>query len=430
MGKALPLSFLDVVLALSDAMDLVSPLVVGHHKKVACLAHALGREIELDGKELSDLVVASALHDCGAFSLKDRIDSLEFEILHPHEHAEQGFQILRMFPPLEEAARTVRFHHVPWDHGAGRRRNDEEVPLSSHVIHLADRVAVLIDESAPILEQRESICDMINRHRGTLFHPDIVDSFNALAELEYFWFDTVSPNITGILSGESTAGALQLTPEEFKGLIRLFYRVIDFRSSFTATHTSGVHACAEALARLSSLSPEECERIAMAACLHDLGKLSVPKEILEKRGPLTHHELTIMRGHPYYGYRILERFPSMRDINVFASFHHERLDGTGYPFHLQADAIPLGSRIMALADIFTAITEDRPYRQAMDTSEALVIMESMARYGKIDRSLLETLKSEIDLLNDLRTSAQLAASESYESFCRHCLPGDVLAGER
>ncbi len=156
----------------------------------------------------------------------------------------------------------------------------------------------------------------------------------------------------------------------------------------------------------------------IAAFLHDLGKLAIPSEILEKPGKLTTDEWQIMRTHVYYTYRVLEPIDALNVITSWGALHQERLNGTGYPFRYKADDLPLGSRIMAVADVFTGITEDRPYRKGMDKNEALAVLEDMADRSELDCSVVAVLDKFFDETNALRADAQAAAIREYDEFRR------------
>jgi len=158
----------------------------------------------------------------------------------------------------------------------------------------------------------------------------------------------------------------------------------------------------------------------IAGYLHDLGKLAVPSEILEKPAKLTEDEFNIIKSHPFYTYRILETISDLDVINIWASFHHERLEAKGYPFHNKGEDLSLGSRIMAIADVFTAITEDRPYRKKMTSDEALQVLREMAENSTLDSNLVSTLRLHYDEVNSLRIAAQAAASKECQEFWQEC----------
>jgi len=137
-----------------------------------------------------------------------------------------------------------------------------------------------------------------------------------------------------------------------------------------------------------------------AGYLHDLGKLSVPPAILEKMDKLSSKEWAILRGHTYYTFQILDVIGGPSHLSEWAAFHHERLDGNGYPFHRRADELTLGSRIMAVADVFTALTEDRPYRSGLPASETVSILEELTRDGGLDGDVVALLRADCEAIMD------------------------------
>ncbi|MGE5588825.1 MAG: HD-GYP domain-containing protein [Clostridia bacterium] len=418
-------SLFDLVSCLSRAMDLVSPAVSSHHLRVAYIALSLGMELGLPPDEQRDLALAGSLHDSGALSLKERLAALEFELASPQTHAETGYKLLMTFRPLAHVARIVRYHHVPWKDSSGSTFAHDDVPLASHVIHLADRVAVLIRENDEILGQARSISELVRTRSGTMFAPDLVNAFLSLATKEFFWFDVALLPPSEMMSLVARAGTgtpafaepakFRLDLEGLLGLADLFRRIIDFRSPFTATHSAGVAATAAHLAWLAGFSEMECRMMRAAGYLHDIGKLAVPVEILEKPGPLTEHEFNIIKQHAFHSYRIIELLPTLDVVNRWASLHHERLDGRGYPFHYSGHELSLGSRIMSVADVFTALTEQRPYRHAMEAARALDFIRELGSASALDPEVVSLLATHLDEVDADRRAAQAAASHDYQA---------------
>jgi HD-GYP domain-containing protein (c-di-GMP phosphodiesterase class II) len=415
MTKELSIPIFDLILCLSEAVDYVSPILNDHHKRVSYIAFRLGQELELPLKKQKDLAIAGALHDVGALSLKERIGLMEFEKDRPYEHAQLGYSFLKTFPPFTDIAKLIQFHHLPWEHGAGADFEGERVSTGSHILHLADRVAVLIDEKDEILKQAEGIIRKVNRAKGRLFMPELMDAFKGLASREYFWLDLVVPT-----AGWASITCLDWEPVELNSenlleLTNLFRRIIDFRSPYTATHSSGVAATAQALSHLAGFSENEIKMMLIAGYIHDLGKLAVPKEILEKPGKLSNDELNVMRHHAYYTDCILRPISVCDVIRNWGALHHERLDGSGYPFHLSEKDLPLGSKIMAVADVFVALTEDRPYRKGMNQKEALGVLEKMADNSVLDSEIVSLLRLHFRELNSVRIAAQETEINEYNS---------------
>lgn len=405
----------DLIACLSDVIDLVNPELVDHHKRVAYIAFALAREMGLSEEEGTELLVAGKLHDIGALSLSERMVLLNFEEESAQRHAEIGYLLLRDFAPFAGVAEIIRSHHDPWSMVHTRERHTTELTVKTQILHLADRVAILAPRGPNILDVVAQIREQIGQQSGTTFMPEAVKAFQRLAARDYFWLDIVSPMLQSRLQRRVGMEGLVLNLDGLRDLTRIFARVIDFRSPFTATHSSGVAACAETLATLSGWSWRECQLIQIAGFLHDLGKLGIPNEILEKPGPLTETERNIVRCHPFYTYRTLERIPDFNMINVWSSFHHECPAGQGYPFHIDRQDLPLGSRIMAVADVFTALAEDRPYRSSLPAGEILPLLREMAANESIDGVLVELLEKNFDIVNDARLQAQAVSRDAYQN---------------
>lgn len=408
----------ELVTSLSDAMDHLDPAVVHHHKQVACIALAIAEELNLPLAERTSLVLAAALHDIGAFSLRERREALRFEFDNPMRHAARGYAILRLFGPLSKEAEAVRFHHVPWARGRGRRWRGLPVPRASHIIHLADRVAILVQPRREILGQAHRVAAKIRAHAGTRFEPQLVEAFLGASSRESFWLDIVSSSVETILSRKLAAANARLGLREMAGFSRLFSRVIDFKSPFTAGHSSGVAASAAALARLCGMDREDEKLMRIAGHLHDLGKLAVSSEIIDKPARLSAREYHQVQHHAFHTRRLLEGMPSLGPVIPWASDHHERLDGSGYPFHLAGRELSLGSQVMAVADVFTALAENRPYRAGMSHEAVAQVMWKKAKAGELNTDIVNTLCTNCDRVDRARIEAQAAAALEYRSLPR------------
>ncbi len=416
MIKEPRLSMFDLLTCLSNVIDLVSPTVVNHHSRVAYISLKLGEELGLPQPKQTQLAIAGLLHDIGALSLQERLESLEFDFSDSKRHAERGYYFLEAFDPLAHVAKRIRYHHVPWNYGEGIASNGEEIPFSSHILNLADRVAVLINHSKPILSQAEDIRRKIKDRSGSLFVPEIANAFCDLSTREYFWFDLASPatSIVVVVSETLSPHGVELSMTELTGLGNLIRRIIDFRAPFTASHSLRVASVAEALAGIARFSKREQNMIKVAGYIHDLGKLAVPGEILRKPGRLNESEFNIVKSHTFHSYRALEPLYELHTINQWASFHHERMDGKGYPFRHKGADLPLGSRIMSVADAFSALTEDRPYRTSMRCKDALQIVRDMAKEGALDPNIVSMLAQNAEEIYDICMITGISAIEDYK----------------
>lgn len=287
------------------------------------------------------------------------------------------------------------------------------MPLGSHILHLADRVAICANKQKEILAQSAEIYHKMECNAGEIFMPELVNVLQSLAQKEYFWCDLESNKLGAVLARAVVLPTIEQDIDDLLSLAKVFSHIIDFRSRFTSTHSSGVSATATALAKFARFTERECKMMTIAGYLHDLGKLAVPTEILEKPSKLTEDEFNIMRHHPYLTYRALEVINGLETINSWASFHHERMNGSGYPFHYTGADMSLGSRIMAVADVFTAITEDRPYRKGMSEENAMYTLQQMSDHSFLDSDLIALLEEHFDDINLARKIAQAASKDEY-----------------
>ncbi len=424
-----PIQLFEMIRCLSQAVDLVSPIIADHHRRVAHIAVSIAREMGLSPEKVRDLAIAGALHDVGGLSLAMRLDALQFECHNAHEHAALGYLLLKTFRPFAGAAELVRFHHVEWDTGKGAEFCDEQVPRESQILHLADRIAALLKPDVAVLTQAKIISERILAQSGKMFPLELGEVFSEVASRECFWLEAIfSKTDTNLIQALDRA-KLPLG-EDLSGLTRLICRVIDFRSPFTATHTSGVAASAEALARLAGFSELDCNRMEVAGFIHDLGKLAVPSEILDKKANLTKEEFDIIRTHTYHTDNILKPIKGFDTIRQWGALHHERLDGKGYPFHLTAKDLPTGSRIISIADAFVALTENRPYRLGLDRQEVLLLLGNMVRNCALDSDLVELLAENFEKINHRRIEAQDEATGEYRNFIGHAQELQEACGQR
>ena len=154
---------------------------------------------------------------------------------------------------------------------------------------------------------------------------------------------------------------------------------IDAKDPYTKGHSTSVSRYAEALARAVNLPENEVERIKIGALLHDVGKIGIPESVLKKPGKLTDEEWEIMKQHPTIGAeKVLAPNEALRDLIPIVKYHHERLDGKGYPEQLKGDEIPLAARIVSVADAYHALVSDRPYRKGMPIEKACAILKEGA----------------------------------------------------
>jgi HD-GYP domain-containing protein (c-di-GMP phosphodiesterase class II) len=405
-------NFGNLLLSLSEALYLAGPLVALHQERVAYIVWSMGVAGGLPEDMLETHFTAALLHDIGAISVEEKIAIHNFEEENTDRHCICGEVLLKSIPWFEDISKIIRHHHRKWQEWD--RKIEEPDILGAQMVFLADYIERLVDRNQYILHQSQKIISKITSLSGTYFHPLVVDYFLATSKREEFWFDLVSPRLYSLLLSEGPYRRMEIDILEITPISELFRSIIDFKSRFTATHSAGVAACAEYLSRLYGFTETESQLMKIAGDLHDIGKLGVPNKILEKPGKLNQEEFAIMKSHTYHTYNVINTIAGLRQIAEWAAYHHERLDGSGYPFHCSADELNSGARIMAVADIFTALAEDRPYRKGMTRKEIKKILKDLASNSILDARIVNLLFKNIDQISAYVKKKQASAKKFYE----------------
>lgn len=380
----------------SAALELSLGGVQKHQWRVALIAAYMADEIKLSSEEKQELIYTALIHDIGTnVSWKEHLQSLHQQGNDRiYEHAENGYQILKDSKLFHRMAPYIRHHHDAWN-GSGvnpARLTGNDIPLISRIICLADAVEILVRDNEFIFTQYKCVMEKVHEKSGSVFDPQLVEAFDQLARQEAFWLDIVNPfSFQTFFDHISIYGKVQYSMEDIMEIADIWATIVDRNDPFTGKHSHRVADVSEYIARKRGFCENEVILLRISGLLHDLGKLAVSNEILLKPAKLTNTEFFIVKQHPYYTYQILQPIEGFETIAKWAAYHHETLDGAGYPFHLHADELSLGSRVVAVADIFTALTERRPYHTDFSWEEVRRIMVNMAARHKIDEKLVELL---------------------------------------
>jgi len=409
-------SLFDMVNALSTALDIINPALDSHQKRTCFIAASIAKAAGIGGEAYDDLFSAAILHDIGAIALWERLKLLEFEDESPHLHARLGALLLERFEPFKRFSHIVRCHHVQWNNGNNPTFDDQPVPLASHLVYLADRIEVLGQGSENIIAAIPSIRERVKALAGDHFHPDFVDVFLQISVRESFWLDLMSHKMDEILLEMAPFKTVSLGLDQLALLARFYSLVIDSRSRFTATHSAGVATTGELLALRMGMSETDATKVKIAGYLHDLGKLGISNSLIEKPGKLDLTEYSKMKTHSYMTFEILSQIHGLADIANWAASHHERLDGSGYPFHKHGEDMPLGTRVLCVADVYTALSEDRPYRPGMSSDQIIAILNEQVETGKLDDEVVATLIRCLTEIEQARINAQSKEENDLANF--------------
>lgn len=391
-----------VIYALSDALDLVGVDDVAHGKRVGIMAAECARAMGCSPQTVIDIFDLGLLHDIGVSSTATHQHLVsEFDWAGSQEHAKVGYVLLKDFKPLARMALPVRYHHTRWDALSGLDLNPE-VCWQANLILLVDRVDALAAPyyaTGQVLQHSAAIRAEIERRRGTYFKPELVDTFMQVSASEAFWLLLEPRAVANYLQDiQASNHAYEVSATELHELARIFSCIVDAKSPFTARHSQGVARVARRLGERLGVPAERCDQLEIAALLHDIGKLRVPDEILEKPGPLDDNERLIIHAHSFETLQILRNIRGFEDIAPWAAFHHEEPGGRGYPFHLDGAQLPLEARILRVADIFQAMVQDRPYRQGWTADAVIAFLHQLQQDGRLEPMLFDAVKDDVDTL--------------------------------
>ena len=284
---------------------------------------------------------------------------------------DRGAEIARQLGFPAETAEAIRSLDEHWcGLGYARGLSGSDIPLLARIANLAQTL-----EAFHARGGRAAALRVARKRSGTWFDPALVKIVRGWRN-DAAWWTLLEGDVTdAVLAAEPKDRVINVDADGLDVVCRAFADIIDAKSPFTYRHSTRVADVAREVARHCGLDDAEQRRIYRAGLLHDIGKLGVSNTILDKNGPMTPEERTLMELHPRFTLAILERVSAFRRFAWTASLHHEKLDGSGYPFGATGEAIDLPARILVVSDIYDALTSDRPYRRGMPESQATEILE-------------------------------------------------------
>jgi HD-GYP domain-containing protein (c-di-GMP phosphodiesterase class II) len=415
-------SLSEVLSALSYALDLTEGATAGHTVRTCLIGMRLASELGLGPVERSALYYALLLKDAGCssnagrmaamFGSDDRWIKPRMKVVDWHRRlrlalvtastvgrgqslaqrvrrflaiarttdvtrnlieirCDRGAASARQLGFPAETAEAIRSLDEHWcGLGYARGLAQEEIPLLARIANLAQTVEAFHRRGGPRAALR-----VARERSGTWFDPALVRIVQRWRRDAKWWALLEGDVAAAVVAAEPSDRVIEVDDDGLDGVCRAFADIIDAKSPFTFGHSVRVADVAREVARQCGLDTGEQRRIYRAGLLHDLGKLGVSNAILDKAGPMAPDERAAMERHPRYTLEILQRVSAFRSFAWTASLHHEKLDGSGYPFHLPGAALDLPSRILVVSDIYDALTSDRPYRRGLSEPVAIEIME-------------------------------------------------------
>lgn len=401
--KKLHIDLNEILLSISFALDFVEMDVLGassnHSKRVATIAMKLGKHFGLNSRDLFDLCSYSVLHDNGIaeedlnrdVKLRPEEKGCIAGLEQYHEHCEYGERNVALFPFQTGNRNIIRYHHEKYDGSGFYGLSGEEIPLLAQLIAIADTVDNLYHFERTEPENRRAIIDFISERRGSWFAPRVAEALLSAAEHASFWLELQNQFIDVSVRNAVPSFSEEITWTEIYDITLVLASIIDAKSRFTSRHSTELEEKICRLAGDHGYGEEEVYQLCIAAHLHDLGKLAVPNEILDKPAKLTAGEFDIVYAHPFYTRRGLEQISLFGELTGWAANHHERLDGSGYPYGLRAEELSYEDTLFMALDVYQALTEERPYRGSLGHQKAMSIMREEAALGKLDAEITEKI---------------------------------------
>ena len=437
------ISLSDVLGALSHALDLTEGQPIGHTLRSCIIGMRLGEVVGLSSESRSALYYALLLKDAGCssnasrmsqlFGSDDRLVKRRMKLVDWHHamnlavsaarntaigrslpervrhffgiartegmtreiiqlRCERGSDIALQLGFPAETAEAISSLDEHWNgRGYPQGLSGTAIPILSRIANIAQTVEVFHTTRGVRRALR-----MVRARRGTWFDPVLADAVLAW-ENDTEWWQTVSAGHLAKALGavEPTLYDRWVEDSALDEVARAFAEIIDAKSPFTFRHSSNVAQYASGIARQMGLDADAQLRLRRAGLLHDIGKVGVSNQILDKRGPLTDTERREVERHPEYTWQILSRIEAFSAFAWTASIHHEKLDGSGYPWKLQGGQIDRSARILGVADMYEALISDRPYRAGLTPSRALEIMDE-DRGTKLCGETLDALRAYVE----------------------------------
>ena len=387
---------------ISNMLKMQNAKLLDHGSRVGYLVAKMLEAKGLSEREILEGYLIGLLHDVGAYKTEEIDKLIQFETKNVCEHSIYGYLILELSEIMGDMADVILYHHTPWNKINGISADKKEM---ANLIFLADRVEIYVRSKQEPIDM-----EMLKKHQ-----------FYSEENLELFVdadqkYDLQKRLMDGsfINDTEKYLYRAEFSEEELKKWIRMVAFLIDFRSESTVTHTITMVSASVAIANKMGLSKQQIDEIYTGAYIHDLGKIAIPVDILEKPGKLTFDEMEVMKTHILLTGNIIRGHVN-DNVYKIAMRHHEKINGKGYPYGIEDEEMTLAEKIVAVADIYSALSGTRSYKEKFEKEKIISIMEQMAEQSQNDSEVIRVL---VDNYDEITNYVEQECAEILNNYLR------------
>ncbi len=396
------------------ALNTLDYQLMDHGERVAYMLLCMYEDEDVSNEELVKICHMGMLHDIGAYqtemldSLINSSDTFNFEVANTLSHSVYSYLFLNKHQFFSQMADAVLFHHFPYNKLL--QTDCKNIKLAARIF-IADRLDIMI-----IKGYAKTSDDLIKFLQNPVFSKEDAQKIIRLEKEKNVLTDLLKGNyVEKVLSFLNSS---DIHENEMRELLLMLPNAIDFRSEHTVTHTAATVEISVLLSKFLGFSEHEVESVELGAMLHDIGKISVSPMILEKTSSLTDNEFKIMKDHVLLSEHILRGCVSDEVLQI-AVRHHEKLDKTGYPKGLGADDLSMPEKIVAVADILSALMGKRSYKAPFSKEKVVGIISDMAQGNKICKKVTMCAIENYDILAQKTDSISDEMEIKYKDF-RKC----------
>jgi len=378
--------------AIATALDVVEGELLGastyHGRRIAVLSASMGRYMGLEERFLSALTTCALFHDNALTEYIIAERQRNMPSMRPH--CLYGQRNVEMLPFDVDVSDFILYHHECADGSGAFGKKEGEYPLASELIAISDMIDISHHLQKLSFSTLPTLRTQIAESAGKRFTKRATKAMLAVLD-EDMLFRLRDDRIEETTEQTIPVNPVRLKDQEMIRIAGMIARIIDYKSKFTMHHTSQIANRAWLMGGYYGYGDSLRAQLYLAAALHDIGKLFTPTPVLEKPGKLDAEEFAIIKKHVWHTCDLLKDVGGFEDICNWASNHHEKLDGTGYPFGKGADVLDFNSRMMACIDIYQAVSEARPYHERRDHRATMSILYGMAQKKFVDETIVKDL---------------------------------------